>query len=116
MKHLEPSHDDVGCFYDQIDEATRLEAEDPIEYAITLRYLQRYIPDPVTVADMGVGGGQYSIFPYAPETLHQDDAGYLTLDQTRGRMDTLQKRRVACRESGDRSDQRVSAHPGRRIQ
>lgn len=60
MKHLEPYHDDVGRFYDQIDEASRLEDEDPIEYAITLRYIQRYIPDNVTVADVGVGGGQYS--------------------------------------------------------
>jgi len=60
MKHLEPYYDAVGRFYDQIDEAMRLETEDPIEYAITLRYLQRYIPDPVIVADVGVGGGQYS--------------------------------------------------------
>jgi 2-polyprenyl-3-methyl-5-hydroxy-6-metoxy-1,4-benzoquinol methylase len=60
MQQLEPYHDFVGRFYDQIDEAVRLEAEDPIEYAITLRYLQRYIPDNVTVADVGVGGGQYS--------------------------------------------------------
>ncbi|HEX6482775.1 MAG TPA: hypothetical protein VF043_28365 [Ktedonobacteraceae bacterium] len=57
MKHLEPHHDNVGRFYDQIDEAIRLEVEDPIEYAITLRYLQRYIPEGVTVADVGVGGG-----------------------------------------------------------
>ena len=60
MKQLEPHHDSVGRFYDQVDEAVRLEAEDPIEYAITQRYLQRYIPDNVTVADVGVGGGQYS--------------------------------------------------------
>jgi SAM-dependent methyltransferase len=60
MKPLESQHDSVGRFYDQQDEAARLEAEDPIEYAITLRYMQRYIPDNVTVADVGVGGGQYS--------------------------------------------------------
>jgi ubiquinone/menaquinone biosynthesis C-methylase UbiE len=64
MKHLESSHDDVGRLYDQIDEAIRLEVEDPIEYAITLRYLQRYIPEGVTVADVGVGGG--SIVNYWP--------------------------------------------------
>ena len=60
MKQLEPHHDYVGRFYDQIDEGVRLEAEDPIEYAITLRYLQRYISDNVTVADVGGCGGQYS--------------------------------------------------------
>ncbi|TMC25754.1 MAG: hypothetical protein E6J36_04170 [Chloroflexi bacterium] len=60
MKQLEPHHDYVGRFYDQIDAAVRLEAEDPIEYAITLRYLQRYISDNVTVADVGGCGGQYS--------------------------------------------------------
>ena len=60
MKPLEPHHDAVGHFYDQINEAIRLEAEDPIEYAITLRYLQCYISQGVTIADVGVGGGQYS--------------------------------------------------------
>src|SRR5207248_1265238 len=55
MKQLEPHHDYVGRFYDQIDAAVRLEAEDPIEYAIT----QRYISDNITVAAVGVAGRQY---------------------------------------------------------
>ncbi len=60
MDGLTPHHDRVGREYDQNDEAMRLDREDPIEYAITARYLQRYVPDGATVADIGVGGGQYS--------------------------------------------------------
>jgi len=53
-------HDAVGCEYDTNREETRLERDDPIECAITLRYLRRYVPNAATVADIGVGGGQYS--------------------------------------------------------
>jgi len=60
MDGLTPHHDRVGREYDENDEAARLDREDPIEYAITTRYLQRYVPDGATVADIGVGGGQYS--------------------------------------------------------
>lgn len=60
MKPLDAHHEAVGRLYDHYNEANRLENEDPIEYAITLRYLQRSIPGPITVADVGVGGGQYS--------------------------------------------------------
>jgi len=88
FRYLEPSHDDVGRFYDQIDEAIRLEAEDPIEYAITLRYLQRYIPDPVTVADVGVGGGQYSeLLARRGCRLHLADVSQRLLDAAVARLD-----------------------------
>jgi len=60
MSHLTPHHDRVGRDYDVNNEAARLDDEDPIEYAITARYLQRYVPDGVIVADIGAGGGHYS--------------------------------------------------------
>jgi SAM-dependent methyltransferase len=61
MSDLAPQHERVGREYDRSAEVTRLEQDDPIEYAITARYLQRYVPDGATVADIGVGGGQYSL-------------------------------------------------------
>lgn len=41
-------------------EMERLEKYAPVEYAITKRYLLRYIPEGATVADIGVGVGHYS--------------------------------------------------------
>ena len=41
-------------------EMERLEKFAPVEYAITQRYLLRYIPEDATVADVGVGVGHYS--------------------------------------------------------
>lgn len=41
-------------------EMERLEKFAPVEYAITKRYLLRYIPEDATVADVGVGVGHYS--------------------------------------------------------
>ncbi len=41
-------------------EMERLEKYAPVEYAITRRYLLRYIPEGATVADVGVGVGHYS--------------------------------------------------------
>lgn len=88
MKRWESYYDYVGSFFDQIDEATRLETEDPIEYAITLRYLQRYIPEGVTVADVGVGGGQYSeLLARRGCRLHLADVSQRLLDATVARLD-----------------------------
>ncbi len=68
MSHLEPHHELVGQGYDASGsetqgydyEVVRLEQHSPVEYAITLRYIQRYITDGVTVADIGAGAGHYS--------------------------------------------------------
>ena len=54
--------DKVGRHYDKICEleVSRLETWSPVEYGITLRYLKRYVPDSIVVAEIGVGGGHYS--------------------------------------------------------
>ncbi len=68
MSHLQPHHAAVGqtndtsgySTYGYDYEVVRLDRDDPIEYAITARYLQRYIADGSVVADIGVGVGHYS--------------------------------------------------------
>lgn len=52
----------VGRHYDEIFEleVSRLETWSPVEFAITMRYLKRYVPDGAKVAEIGVGGGHYS--------------------------------------------------------
>lgn len=41
-------------------ESVRLSQYSPIEFAITTRYLNRWIPDGATIADIGVGVGHYA--------------------------------------------------------
>src|SRR5580658_10239631 len=55
---------EAGRHYDRYVEAetARLEQFCPVEFAITLRYLERYIPERCRVADVGVGAGHYSEF------------------------------------------------------
>ena len=54
----------AGRHYDEHAqaEAARLEGYSPVEYAITLRYLARNVPEGAAVADAGVGVGHYSEF------------------------------------------------------
>ncbi len=63
MSKLTEREEEVGRYYDNVifdSEVTRLEAMFPIEYAITARHLERWIPEGSTVAEVGVGGGLYS--------------------------------------------------------
>jgi SAM-dependent methyltransferase len=48
----------VGHGYDH--EVKRLDVHAPVERAITVRYLDRYVANDRTVADIGVGAGHYS--------------------------------------------------------
>lgn len=43
-------------------EVRRLLEESPVEYALTLRWLDRWVPPKAMVADIGVGGGHYAHF------------------------------------------------------
>jgi len=61
MTHLDGHYERVGREYDALDyENVRLDTGSAIEYAITARYLRRYVPDGATVVDVGVGAGHYS--------------------------------------------------------
>ena len=54
----------VARHYDEHSqsEEARLERYSPVEYAITLRYLSRFVPEHAAVAEVGVGAGHYSEF------------------------------------------------------
>jgi SAM-dependent methyltransferase len=54
----------VGRHYDLHEEAERARLEQfcPVEYAITQRYLDRFVPERCQVAEIGVGVGHYSEF------------------------------------------------------
>jgi 2-polyprenyl-3-methyl-5-hydroxy-6-metoxy-1,4-benzoquinol methylase len=41
-------------------ESVRLQEDSPVEFAVTVRYLKRWIPDRATVVDIGVGVGHYA--------------------------------------------------------
>jgi ubiquinone/menaquinone biosynthesis C-methylase UbiE len=63
MSKLAKHEEEIGRYYDEVifeSEVTRLEAMFPIEYAITARHLERWVPEGSTVAEVGVGGGLYS--------------------------------------------------------
>lgn len=68
MDRLLPHHDYVGRTYGTSGlkgygydyELERLDQHSPIEYRMTLRYLDRFVPDSSCVADVGVGVGHYS--------------------------------------------------------
>jgi SAM-dependent methyltransferase len=63
MSVLNESEARVGRYYDEVifeAETKRLEDLFPVEFAITARQLERWIPEGAMVAEVGVGGGQYS--------------------------------------------------------
>jgi ubiquinone/menaquinone biosynthesis C-methylase UbiE len=63
-KQLEGDSAAAGLHYDRYVEAesARLEQFCPVEYATTLRYLGRFVPERCHVAEIGVGVGHYSEF------------------------------------------------------
>ncbi len=79
----------VGRHYDKIFEleVSRLEKWSPVEYRITLRYLRRYLPDGVVVAEVGVGGGLYSEYMLRRGcTLHLVDVSEKLIEATTARL------------------------------
>ena len=55
-KRVARHYNDTGFDF----ESVRLSQHFPIEFAITSRYLNRCMPENVTVADIGVGVGHYA--------------------------------------------------------
>lgn len=102
MSQLTAHHDYVGHEYDTNDEPVRLDRDGLIEYAITLRYLGRYVPDGATVADIGVGGGQYSeSLARRGCRIHLADVSQRLLDTAAARLHAagLGARIASCRRS-----------------
>src|SRR5579862_8797404 len=95
MSHLQPHHAEVQRGYDESGHATygydyevvRLDRDDPIEYAMTARYLQRYIPTASVVADIGAGAGHYSDLLARREcSIHLVDVSQRLLDTATHRL------------------------------
>jgi SAM-dependent methyltransferase len=63
MGNLTEQEEQVSRYYDEVifeAETTRLEQLFPVEFAVTARHLERWIPERAAVAEVGVGGGHYS--------------------------------------------------------
>jgi ubiquinone/menaquinone biosynthesis C-methylase UbiE len=63
MKELNKNEETVAQRYDSVAfeyEQQRLATSASVEFAITVRYLQRYLPASARVAELGVGSGQYT--------------------------------------------------------
>src|SRR5689334_2293587 len=68
-------------------EMERLEKFAPVEYAITKRYLLRYIPEGATIADVGVGVGHYSeLLASRGSNVHLVDVALRLLDAAQERL------------------------------
>lgn len=62
MSQLSERDESVSRHYDDSlfeFESVRLPQYCPVEYAITVRQLNRWVPDGSLVAEIGVGGGYY---------------------------------------------------------
>jgi ubiquinone/menaquinone biosynthesis C-methylase UbiE len=68
-------------------EAERLARDSPVEFAITLRQLELYIPSGILVADVGVGVGQYAeVLAKRDCSVHLVDISQHLLDATAERL------------------------------
>jgi SAM-dependent methyltransferase len=95
MSDLAPHHERVGHAYGTSGHATsgydyeleRLDRHSPVEYAITARYLRRFIAEELVVADIGVGVGHYSeLLARRGCAIHLVDVSQRLLDATVARL------------------------------
>jgi 2-polyprenyl-3-methyl-5-hydroxy-6-metoxy-1,4-benzoquinol methylase len=88
MGHLNEQDERVAQHYDSISdfESARLATQFPVEFAITARYLNRWVADGATVADVGAGGGHYA------ELLARRGCRVHLVDVSQGLLDAAQER------------------------
>jgi ubiquinone/menaquinone biosynthesis C-methylase UbiE len=91
MNELNQNEEPVAQHYNSVAfeyEQQRLTASAPVEFAITVRYLQRYIPASARVAELGVGSGQYTeVLARKGCRLHLVDVSERLLDVTVARLE-----------------------------
>jgi ubiquinone/menaquinone biosynthesis C-methylase UbiE len=91
MEELNRNEENVARHYDGMAfeyEQQRLMTSSSVEFAITVRYLQRYIPDGARVAELGVGSGQYSeVLAQKECRLHLVDVSERLLESTVTRLE-----------------------------
>lgn len=84
MNELNKNEETVAHHYDQVAfeyEQQRLTTSSLVEFAITVRYLQRYLPSSARVAELGVGSGQYTeVLAHKGCWLHLVDVSERLLD------------------------------------
>jgi 2-polyprenyl-3-methyl-5-hydroxy-6-metoxy-1,4-benzoquinol methylase len=70
-------------------ELVRLQEHSPVEFAITARYLRRWVPEQSTVVDVGVGAGHYAeLLARRGCSLYLIDIAQKLLDTTFARLQT----------------------------
>jgi 2-polyprenyl-3-methyl-5-hydroxy-6-metoxy-1,4-benzoquinol methylase len=76
-------HDDSRSNF----ESARLATQFPVEFAVTARWLRRWVPDGAAVADVGVGGGHYAeLLARRGCRVHLVDVSQAQLDAARARL------------------------------
>jgi 2-polyprenyl-3-methyl-5-hydroxy-6-metoxy-1,4-benzoquinol methylase len=89
MSQLDQQQERVARHYDAISdvEAVRLATQFPVEFAVTARWLRRWVPDGAAVADVGVGGGHYAeLLARRGCRVHLVDVSQNLLDAARARL------------------------------
>ena len=91
MQELNKNEEAVSQHFDNVAfeyEQQRLTMSSSVEFAITVRYLQRYIPDSARVAEVGVGSGQYTeLLAQKGCQLHLVDVSERLLESTVARLE-----------------------------